>query len=39
MTENNDLAPFFNPKGIAVVGARRSRGFGYGLPLRLKEDG
>ncbi|MFC1824567.1 acetate--CoA ligase family protein [Thermodesulfobacteriota bacterium] len=39
MSLNNSLRPFFKPKSIMLVGARRSVGFGYGLPLRFKEDG
>lgn len=34
-----DLRPFFDPRGVAVVGARRSMGFGYGIPLMLKRSG
>ena len=35
----SNLKPFFEPEGIAVVGARSSPGFGYGISLRLKDDG
>jgi len=33
------LSPFFQPKGIAIVGARHSPGFGYALPLTLMKRG
>ncbi len=33
------LRPFFEPHGIVIVGARRSPGFGYGIPLILKQLG
>jgi len=33
------LKPFFEPKGIAVIGARSSPGFGFGIPVRLMEKG
>lgn len=39
MSNNSALRPFFAPKGIAVVGARSTPGFGYGISLRLKDDG
>ena len=39
MSEKRGLDPFFEPQGIVVVGARSTPGFGYGLPIRLKEDG
>ncbi len=29
----DNLRNFFEPKGIVIVGARRSFGFGYGIPL------
>lgn len=35
----NSLHPFFEPQGIVIVGARRSFGFGYGLPLFLQKQG
>jgi acyl-CoA synthetase (NDP forming) len=35
----NDLGPFFEPRGVALVGARRSPGFGYGIPIVLKRQG
>lgn len=33
------LHPFFNPKGIVIIGARSTPGFGYMLPANLKENG
>jgi acyl-CoA synthetase (NDP forming) len=33
------LKPFFEPNGIAVIGARSSTGFGFGIPVRLMERG
>lgn len=33
------LKPFFEPQGIAIIGARSSPGFGFGLPLNLREKG
>jgi acyl-CoA synthetase (NDP forming) len=39
MSDNTDLKLFFEPRGIALVGARHSPGFGYGIPLTLKEQG
>ena len=33
------LRNFFEPKGIVIVGARRSFGFGYGIPLFLQKQG
>jgi acyl-CoA synthetase (NDP forming) len=33
------LRNFFEPKGDAIVGARRSFGFGYGIPLFLQKQG
>lgn len=30
---------FFEPKGVVLVGARRSFGFGYGIPLFLQKQG
>jgi acyl-CoA synthetase (NDP forming) len=35
----NKLNIFFQPKGIVIVGARRSLGFGYGIPLFLQNHG
>ncbi len=35
----DNLRNFFEPKGIAIVGARRSFGFGYGIPLFLQNHG
>ena len=34
-----DLCPFFTPKGVVIVGARRSPGFGFILPLALQRQG
>ncbi len=34
-----DLRPFFEPRGVVIVGARRSPGFGYVLPLALQRQG
>jgi acyl-CoA synthetase (NDP forming) len=33
------LGTFFEPRGIAIVGARRSFGFGYGIPSFLLNHG
>jgi len=33
------LDSFFEPRGVAIVGARRSPGFGYGIPLFLLSQG
>jgi len=35
----DSLRNFFEPKGIAIVGARRSFGFGYGIPPFLQNHG
>ena len=35
----DDFSSFFNPKGIVIAGARRSMGFGFGIPVFLKENG
>jgi acetate---CoA ligase (ADP-forming) len=35
----DSLQKFFEPKGIVIVGARRSFGFGYGIPLFLQKQG
>ncbi|RJP28629.1 MAG: hypothetical protein C4536_12050 [Actinobacteria bacterium] len=34
-----DLHQFFAPAGVAIVGARRSPGFGYGIPIVLQRLG
>ena len=34
-----DLRPFFTPQGVVIVGARRSPGFGFVLPLSLRKQG
>jgi len=36
---DSDLWPFFEPQGVAIIGARSSPGFGFGITLRLKESG
>jgi acyl-CoA synthetase (NDP forming) len=33
------LDSFFEPRGVAILGARRSPGFGYGIPLFLQSQG
>ena len=35
----NDIETFFYPQGIVIIGARSSPGFGYGIPMNLKEKG
>jgi acetyltransferase len=35
----DSLHKFFEPQGIVIVGARRSFGFGYGIPLFLQHHG
>ena len=37
--EVGNLQNFFEPKGVVLVGARRSFGFGYGIPLFLQKQG
>ncbi|MEW6555243.1 MAG: CoA-binding protein [Actinomycetota bacterium] len=34
-----DLCPFFTPRGVVIVGARRSPGFGFILPLAMRRQG
>jgi len=34
-----DLCPFFTPRGVMIVGARRSPGFGFILPIALQRQG
>jgi len=34
-----DLTTFFEPRGIALIGARSSPGFGYGIPIVLRHHG
>jgi len=34
-----DLCPFFTPRGVVIVGARRSPGFGFILPIALQRQG
>ena len=33
------MTPFFEPTGIAIVGARSTPGFGFGLPGNLRQHG
>ena len=35
----NNLQPFFEPRGVVVVGATRTPGFGYGIPIMLQQQG
>jgi acyl-CoA synthetase (NDP forming) len=35
----SELRPFFEPEGVAIVGAPRNIGFGYGIPPMLKSHG
>jgi acetyltransferase len=35
----DSLQSFFEPQGVVIVGARRSFGFGYGIPLFLQKHG
>jgi acetyltransferase len=35
----DSLQNFFEPQGVVIVGARRSFGFGYGIPLFLQKQG
>ena len=37
--EVKSLKSFFEPEGVVLVGARRSSGFGYGIPLFLQGQG
>ncbi len=39
MEMENDINTFFEPEGIVLVGARRSPGFGYGIPFILRQRG
>ncbi len=39
MGKPDGLMTFFEPRGVAVIGARGSPGFGYGIPLVLKRNG
>jgi hypothetical protein len=34
-----DLCPFFTPRGVVIVGAPRSPGFGFILPIALQRQG
>ena len=35
----DELEPFFNPRGVVIVGATRTPGFGYMIPLVLRRRG
>ena len=35
----NGIGTFFEPKGVVVIGARSSQGFGYGVPVILQTRG
>ena len=35
----DDVRTFFEPRGVAIVGARSNLGFGYGIPIMLKQQG
>ncbi len=37
--QNDSLRPFFEPQGVVLVGATRTPGFGYGIPLVLQRQG
>jgi acyl-CoA synthetase (NDP forming) len=39
MKQPVDLEPFFEPNGVAIVGASRTPGFGYGIPITLIQKG
>jgi hypothetical protein len=39
MKQPVDLKPFFEPRGVAIVGASRRLGFGYGIPIALIQKG
>jgi acyl-CoA synthetase (NDP forming) len=39
MANQTDMQTFFEPKGVVIVGARRSPGFGYGLPKQMIDRG
>ena len=38
MNSTKTLKPFFDPIGIAIIGARSTPGFGYMLPVNLQEN-
>lgn len=38
-TGDTGMKTFFEPEGIALVGARRRTGFGFGIPLVLERQG
>ncbi len=39
MENGSNLNPFFEPRGVALVGVSRTPGFGYGIPLALRQQG
>jgi acyl-CoA synthetase (NDP forming) len=39
MSSSENLRPFFEPTGVVIVGARRTPGFGYGIPAFLQKRG
>jgi len=39
MSLSTDLTPFFEPAAVAIVGATRTPGFGYGLPKSMEKNG
>lgn len=39
MRAESNINTFFEPRGIVLVGARSSPGFGYGIPLLLRRQG
>lgn len=39
MNSNDVFRPFMEPNGVAIVGARRSPGFGYSIPVSLIRQG
>lgn len=39
MNKKTGLKTFFEPRGVALVGVRHTHGFGYGIPITLKQYG
>jgi acyl-CoA synthetase (NDP forming) len=39
LRQSDDLKPFFEPRGVVIMGARRSPGFAYLLPRELQRLG
>lgn len=37
--DSSDLSTFFEPRGVAIIGARSTPGFGYGIPIVLQVRG